>query len=342
MSCFRRVLLLSATWAALLPAGTATAQTVLRYSNYIPPGHVLRVKVFDPWIAEVEKVTAGRVKVDMLPKVVGTVAGQYDVIRDGLADVAVVVPSYTPGKFDLAEIVEVPFMHSRAEITAPAFYRFYTRNFQKQGEFAGTHLLTIFTNTPPSLYTAKRNILSADDFKGAKLRTSSASMAQTVTLLGGVPVIKPVTEIFEMVNGGLVDGALFPPVDHKSFKLTSALGRMTEIPGGISCSAIAFIVNESKWNTIAAADREAIMKVSGAAMAQLAGRAYDESSREAVDEMRKAGGHVEVMPAPAVAALKQRVQPVEQGWIERARKKGVADPAAALAALRAEIAAGDK
>lgn len=339
MSRLRRTLVLSGAITAMLAALPAAAQTVLRYSNYIPPGHVLRVKIFDPWIAEVEKVTAGRVKVEMLPKVVGTVAGQYDVVRDGLADIAVVVPSYTPGKFDLAEIVEIPFMGERAELIAPAFYNFYTNNLQRHGEFAGTHLLSIFTNTPPNVYTSKRQIRTLDDFKGAKLRTSSASMAQSVTLLGGVPVIKPVTEIYEMVNGGLVDGALFPALDHKSFKLTQALPRVTTVPGGISCSAIAFIINEAKWKTLSAADRDAIMKISGEALARRAGQGYDEASREATEEMRKAGNTVEALSAPVMAEMKQRLQPVEQGWIERARKKGVADPAAALAALRTSIAA---
>ena len=164
-------------------------------------------------------------------------------------------------------------------------------------------------------------------------------MAQSVTLLGGVPVIKPVTEIYEMVSSGLVDGAFFPAIDHKSFKLTQALPRATVVPGGISCSAIAFLINEAKWQTISVADREAIMKISGAAMARLAGKAYDDASRDALEELRKSGGTVETAPVPMVADLKQRVLPVEQGWIEKARKKGVTDPAAALVALRTRIAA---
>jgi TRAP-type C4-dicarboxylate transport system substrate-binding protein len=320
-------------------AQSAAAQTVLRYSNFIPPGHVLRTKVFDPWIADVEKATAGRVRIEVLPKVVGTVAGQHDVVRDGLADVAVVVPSYSPGKFDLTEIVEIPFQGDRAELVSPAFFNFYVQHLLRFNEFQGTHVLSIFTNTPPSLYLAKRPVKSVDDFKGLKLRTSSASMAQSVTLLGGVPVIKPVTDIYEMVNGGLVDGALFPPVDHKSFKLAQLLPRMVEIPGGISCSAVALIINEGKWRSINPADRDAIMKVSGAHMARTAGKGYDDESRAATDELRKAGGAIEVLPAETVAELRKRLQPVEQAWIERARKKGLADPGAALAAMRAEIAA---
>lgn len=326
---------------AMAIAGTmtmeASAQTVLRYSNFIPPNHILRSQVFDPWIANVEKVTNGRVKIEMMPKVVGTVTGQFDVVRDGLADIAVVVPSYTPGRFDLSEIVEIPFMGDRAELVAPVFHNFYTNNLLKYGEFSGAHVLSIFTNTPPLLFTAKKVPKSADDMKGMKLRTSSASMAQSVTLLGGVPVIKPVTEIYEMVASGLVDGGLFPAVDYKSFKLTQVLPKATFIPGGISCSAVALIINEGKWMSLSVADREAITKISGEAMARIAGKAYDEGGREVLDELNKAGGSVDTISPDMLAELKKRLMPIEQTWMEKAKKKGVTDPAAVLQTLRTAL-----
>ena len=339
MRSFTKIMAIASVLGASMLLQHASAQTVLRYSNYIPPAHILRSQVFDTWIANVEKVTNGRVKIDMMPKVVGTVAGQYDVVRDGLADIAVVVPSYTPGRFDLTEIVEIPFMGDRAELVAPVFHNFYSKTLLKYGEFSGTHVLSIFTNTPPLLFTAKRALKSIEDFNGMKLRTSSASMAQSVTLLGGVPIIKPVTEIYEMVSGGLVDGAFFPAVDHKSFKLTQSLPKANFLPSGISCSAIALVINESKWQTISPADREAIMKISGEAMARTAGKAYDDAGREALDDLRKSGGSVDTVSPEMLADLKKKLQPVEQTWIEKAKKKGMADPAAVLMALRSGLSA---
>ena len=78
-------------------AGTAAAQTVLRYSNWLPAGYPVRTQIQEPWMAEIEKVTQGRVKVESSPKVIGTVAGQFDAVRDGLADMALIVPGFTPG-----------------------------------------------------------------------------------------------------------------------------------------------------------------------------------------------------------------------------------------------------
>lgn len=63
-------LALIGAFVAALPAAAQT--TVLKYSNWLPVGQAMRMEVIEPWIAEVEKVTAGRVKIDMLPKVVGT------------------------------------------------------------------------------------------------------------------------------------------------------------------------------------------------------------------------------------------------------------------------------
>ena len=50
----------TAAAATLLGAGLATpaaAQTVLRYSNWLPAGYPVRVQILEPYFAEIEKVT---------------------------------------------------------------------------------------------------------------------------------------------------------------------------------------------------------------------------------------------------------------------------------------------
>jgi TRAP-type C4-dicarboxylate transport system substrate-binding protein len=137
-----------------------------------------------------------------------------------------------------------------------------------------------------------------------------------------------------MVSSGLVDGGFFPAVDYKSFKLTQTLPKATFLPSGISCSAIALIINDSKWQSISPADREAMMKISGQVMARAAGKAYDEAGREVLEDLRNSGGSVETVSPQMLAELKQKLLPVEKTWIEKARKKGLADPEATLQALR--------
>ena len=83
--------------------GMANAEpVVIKYSRWLPVGYYLDRDVVIPWLEQFEKVTNGRVKVELTPKGVGTVTGQYDVVADGLADMSFVVTGYTPGRFPAA------------------------------------------------------------------------------------------------------------------------------------------------------------------------------------------------------------------------------------------------
>lgn len=328
----------AATLACLLTATAASAQTVLRYSNWLPAGHPLRTQVMDPWAENVAKATQGRVKVDVSPKVIGTVAGQFDAVLDGLADVALFVPSYTASRFELTELMELPFLADKAAVRSPATYRFYMEHLAKYDEYKGVTLLSVFTGPALHISTAKRRIDKIEDFQGLKLRTPSPTSTQAVTLLGGTPVLKPATEIYEMVSGGLLDGAVFTVPDALSFKLTTLLPLVDLVPGGLGATVIALAINPGKWKSLSEADRDAILKVSGEAVAQAVGNSYDVVERESLEATRKAGGTVTTLNPTLVAAMKQRMSPIEQAAIEKARKKGVPDPVALIAQLRAEIA----
>src|SRR5690606_35882949 len=95
-------------------ADASSAQTVIRYSPWLPPGHAVHEGLLRPWAAEVEKLTEGRVQIEFLPKAVGSPAAQFDVVRDGLADMGVILPGYTPGRFPLLDMGELPLLSSDA------------------------------------------------------------------------------------------------------------------------------------------------------------------------------------------------------------------------------------
>ena len=64
--------------------------------------------------------------------------------------------------------------------------------------------------------------------------------------------------------------------------------------------------------------------------------------RTYVDGLRKAGKSVETASGPLVEEMKKVLAPVEKDWIEKAKKKGVADPQKLLDELRAEVAAASR
>jgi TRAP-type C4-dicarboxylate transport system substrate-binding protein len=113
----------------------------------------------------------------------------------------------------------------------------------------------------------------------------------------------------------------------------------TIVPGAIYNTVLVLGINEDKWNSLRPEDREAITRISGEAFAKGIGRAYANGDKAAFETMRKAGKPAEVFPAAALAELKKTLLPIERDWIEKAKKKGMADPQKVLDQLRADIAA---
>lgn len=328
-----------ALFGALLGTGPVSAQTTLKYSNWLPPGQAMRVEVVEPWIAEVEKVTQGRVKIDTLPKVVGSVPAQFDVARDGQADLVIFIPGYTPNRFDILEVLQLPFMSDNPEVFAPVADRFYRKNLLSFNEFRGVHALSVYVVSPGQIFNRVRPLKTLADFKGLKVRSPQPSATQALTLLGAVPVNKPVSETYELLSSGVLDGTFMPPESIPAFKLTDLVPQATIVPGAIYNTVLVLGINEDKWKSLSAADRDAITRISGDAFAKNIGKAYANGDKAAFDTLRKAGKNVETLPAPVVAEMKTVLMPIERDWIEKAKKKGVAEPQKLIDALRADLAA---
>jgi TRAP-type transport system periplasmic protein len=321
-------------------AARAADQIVLRYSPWLPAQHAIHEGLIRPWIEEVERVTDGRVTVEFLPKAVGKPAEQFDVVADGLADMGVILPGYTPGRFPLLELGELPLLSSDAAMIAPTFYRTYKEDLEPLAPLEGTHVLTIFSTTPNQIVTDTKIIETLSDFDGLKLRAPTVTSIPIINEIGAVPVQKPVSEMYELASTGIVDGTFFAATAVRDWKLGELLPYMTKVEGGIGQPVMAFLVNEAKWGSISEADRAAIMEVSGEALAQKAGQNYADSDTAAMDELTSAGMTVAEASPALMEELRSALAPVEEDWITRAKEAGLSDPAGILKQFRDDLAAG--
>lgn len=329
--------------AAFLATGPAAAQTVLKYSNWIPVTHVYNTGVIASWAADVAQVTQGRVKVEVLPKVVGSAASQVDVVRDGMADVVTVVPGYTPGRFDAIGIGELPLVATDPRTGSVAYYNFYQKHLAPMNMFKGAHVLSAFTTSPGHVFTNRKGgVQRLADFKGLKIRSSVVTSVATLEAVGATPMHKPVNELYELLSSGVLDGTLAGVDQAKAMRVADVAKQLTIIPGGFYNSAMLLMINEGAWNRISPADRKAIEEISGRKFAERVGEYFAQGIAEGLAEMKSKGGTVYEAGPEFVAELTKALQPVEAAMIEKAKKAGMKDPAGALAELRAENAARAK
>jgi TRAP-type C4-dicarboxylate transport system substrate-binding protein len=330
--------LASALTALLLAlgAGTAAAQTTLTMSSWVGPNHLLTRDVLGGWAAAVEKATQGRVKFQMLPKHPSAAPGTFDAVRDGLVDVSYVTASYTPARHPLPLVAELPGAGATAEINSVAFSRVHWKYLQVANEYKGVKLLGVFTHGPGQMFTVKKPINTVADLAGMKIRSGGGISEASAKALGASPLVKPAPESYELLSSGVADGTFFPSESIKSFNLDKVVKFATLFPGGFYSSSFGFFMNEDKWNKLSKQDQDAILSVSGEALARLAGKAWDAADKVGQETLKAAGATISEASPAFVAEVRTRTEPLVQEWIKSANAKGV-DGAKVVAEFREEL-----
>ena len=322
--------------------GSAMAQDVtIRYSNWLPPGFFLWEKAIHPYLQEIEKVTEGRVKVEVLPKVVGSVVGQYDVVSQGLADMSFIVLGYTPGRFAPTEFAELPLIPGETGKLGKAYYKIFQDHIEPLGLFEGVKLMTITPLSPLQIETRKVKVSNVAEMNGLKFRTSTTTLTEALELMGSVPIHKSSTEAFEMLSTGTIDGQVTQLNTIVGFNGLDLHDHVLLMDGGISNSVDVIAMNPDKWNEISEADQQAIMKISGAELANTISLEYQRADEESLQVMKDAGYVITNASDEVKAEFAEVLKPLHEDWITRAKAAGLEDPQAVLDAYQ-KVLAGDQ
>lgn len=314
----------------------AWAQTVLRYNWWIPANHLTRTKIMDPWARQVEEATQGRVRIEFTATSLGAPQRQFDLVRDGVADLAMGVHGYTPDRFALPKLAELPFMGDSAEAMSVALWRTHEKFFAARNEYQGVRLLGLMTHGPGSIWSPKTPVRRVADFQGLKVRAGGGVQNDIVARLGAAVVSAPAPQTFEILSRGVADATLFTNDAVGSFGLGKLLRHHTRIPGGLFNSTFFVVVNEAKWASLSAQDRAAIERISGEAFARLAGRAWDDTDREVAATLTDS--QVIEPDAAFMTELRQRLAEFHSQWVAEAGTKRSVDGAAAMQFFREQVA----
>jgi TRAP-type C4-dicarboxylate transport system substrate-binding protein len=321
----------------MLGAGAAQAQVVLTASSWLPPTHTLSMTQAK-WCEEVGAATSNRVRCNILPKPVVAPQGTFDAVRDGLADLSYSVHGYTPGRYVLTQMAELPFLGDSAESNSVAYQRIWDKYFAKANEMKGLKVIAVFTHGPGIVFNTKKPITSLADLQGLKFRVGGGMVNEVGKALGANITLKPAPESYELLSSGVMDGTWFPAESVESFKIDKVIKHKTTFPGGLYNTSFAFVMNEGTWNKISKADQAAIEKLSGEYAARMFGRGWDGVDRRANAFMQTAGVVNTQADKKFVDEVKSKTNVLEQKWIADAKAKGVANPEAVLKEFRAEIA----
>ena len=319
-----------------LGAATAFAETVtLRMSTWLPPKHHLVADTLPTWIAAIDKASGGTLKIKIDPAPIAKPPAQYDVVRDGAADMAYHVVAYTPGPFEILRGAELPFLSPNAEIGSQAAYEWYDRNIGFSKEFKDVKVVTIFVHGPGAVHS-KTKITNLDEIAGVKLRVGGGGV-RMAEALGATPVAMPAPKAYEAIQKGVADGAMFPYEAIAGFRLGELVNYHLEIPGGLYTTPFAVMMNPKKFDSLSDAHKKVLTDLGGVAGAKILGAGWDRADKVGREAALKQGGVISKLEGAELEAWATKIAFMNDVWIKKANDAGL-DGKALLDDLRATIA----
>lgn len=262
----RTLLKQSLATLALTVAGTATAQTVLKFSHTDQPGGA-RQKAAELFAQKVQEFTQGRYKVQIYPA--GQLANDpkgVEQLQLGGIDFTVTGTGTYATHIPTLNLTALPFLVE----TYQQGWKLYDESKWMQAQFAkgpekGFRFLAPFEAGFRSM-TTRDPLNTPADAKGKKLRSFPNEMMRwQLEAMGFSVVILPLPEVYLAIQQGAVSGQE-NPID------TIHANKFYEVAPYVTLtqhvySPIPMTISEKTWQKLSPADRDAVMRAAKEASA---------------------------------------------------------------------------
>ncbi len=316
-------LLIAVGFALLGCVTSAKAETIeLKFTSSFSPRHTMQVKVFEPWAKKISELTGKKIKMTFFPGgALAKAPETYNVVEKGIADIGYYLHDYTPGRFPLTTVFELPFMVPNSEKLSEAMWKTYDKIPAFKKEYGKVKLLALFGHPGGHFCTTKKPIKNVADFKGLKIRTVSPAVTAALKIFGAAPVSMPITETYAALERGVVDGTVVPWEGIAIFKLDDLVKYVTVTD--FYTVTMAVVMNKRKWDSLPDDVKKVMAEHSGIALSLACGKAYDAAEIYMKKKCLKKGLEELKFSDAGMQKLKDMTMPLRGQWVKDMDAKGL-------------------
>ncbi|MDQ0314573.1 C4-dicarboxylate TRAP transporter substrate-binding protein [Amorphus orientalis] len=249
---------LAVTSLTIVPAA---AETYIA-TNWLTPVHILNEQPYQRFAEDIAKDTDGEIAFEVyssgsLVPAKSTMQG----IRDGVAQLGVVYPGYSPSELPVNNVLnDLVFTSDDALAAALAYTEVGITNASVQGEWKKNGGIFVGGySTPVYNFICMQPIRTPDDAKGKKIRTAGGAQTQWVESLGGVPVSVPIGDVYSGLSRGSIDCTMSDPTNlDKGNKFWEVAKSVTTLPMGVVMGAT-YVMNPSFWQGLSEDQKKTLL-----------------------------------------------------------------------------------
>ena len=244
-----------------LAAGALRAEPVkLKFAFFATDAESTWINVLKPFVDAVNKDGAGVVEIQ--PYLNGALSRnlpqQPQIVLDGVADMAFMIPGITPGRFADNTLIELPGIFQNVRDSSLA-YLTLARSGQMRG-YEKYYVVAAFGAVPSSIHT-KKPIKSLNDLKGLKVRATNATEEKVIRALGAASVLLPTNDTAEAIARNTIDGTAMQPVPLVDF----GIARLTNYHylAHMGVAPLLVLMNREKYESMPQSAKDVIDRYSG-------------------------------------------------------------------------------
>jgi TRAP-type C4-dicarboxylate transport system substrate-binding protein len=309
---------------AVTLASSAQAQVKLKFAMFTPDAEMTHQVIMKPWAEKVNKESGGTLDIQTFANgALGRNPGlQTKMIQDGVADIAWVIPSYTPGVYLDDDVFELPNIIQNSVEGSVAAWRMLQKGMLRG--YDQYYMIGLFVSSPYTFHT-NFPVRKAEDLKGKKIRVVGSLSTEAVKAIGAVPEGMPFTQIVEAISRGVIDGTTGHPIAVSDFGISRVANN--HFLGKIGTVTLGIFMSKSKFESLPPQAKAAIENNRGEALSRAFGKMSEDRNAELIAEWKKDPKRLVTEPnAEQNAAWDKMLAPVVSGWEAKdARNKNLAD-----------------
>jgi TRAP-type C4-dicarboxylate transport system substrate-binding protein len=293
MNALARLVMLS---FALLPCGhAAMAEPIkLKFAYFSSDRTTTYLAAVKPFVDAVNAEAAEQIEIEVgFSGVFGkNPALQLQLVSDGTADIAFVVPGYTPERFPDNMAIELPGMFRDIREATLVYTRLVAGNALRG--YDDLVVIGAFATEPESIHS-RPAVLSLEDLKGKRIRANNSAQAAALESLGIVAVQMPINQASSAISSGKIDGSTVSPAPLIEFGISRVAAHHYLL--GIGAAPLAVVMNRTKFDSLPKASQDIIRKFSGEWTAERFISTYGAENKLAIEQLSSDPGRKVVTPS---------------------------------------------
>lgn len=298
----------------------AEKAVTLAFSSFAPSQDKQSL-MLEEMCQEFGKRTNGRVKCNYYPGGTLTPGPQtFDSVIKGVCDIGFTALGYTPGRFPLMEVFDLP-IGVESGVQASRLENDFVKHFNPK-ELEQVHVL--FLSAPKSFVLhSKKPVKRLEDLKGMKVRVTGATFVDIAKTLGAVPVVMSMADTYDALGKGIVDGVItaFDVLQNyrlnevTKYTIVSPESAFSGSPGGV-------FMNKQKYESLPPDVRSVIDKIA-AEYSEKMGKLWDDRDAAGI-RYGKEKGHTFITLSPEEdRRLLKAMQPVFDKYVKEKSAMGL-------------------